>query len=187
MKKLSIEDKNPCSLFTTRGKEWKEEKVRSVFQKLCHNHGMNVGFQEYRQAFTALFRKYGKVSSSSRWLQTVHEQAGHTSETAECAYGITQDDSWKIGSETLLGFFEVSQCWHRLLNMTGEEWIEAVLSTTPSTNISSNQFAKKQYASLEGHLAGLNEQISMLFRSMEHLKTSMEMLSTRSLQGVQGI
>lgn len=105
-------------LFTSQGEIWSDDHICKVFAEVCHEHGLPMGMQDFRQAFTALFRKFGRNEPTSHLVETSHHQAGHSLETAEVAYGTTNLDPLSVGPDTLSKFFEASQCWHVLLGLS---------------------------------------------------------------------
>lgn len=115
LKELSIDQPDGSCLFTDRGKLWSDEFARNAFRRVCRDHGLHAGIQDFRQVYTALFRKFGPASSSSRLLQVVHEQAGHSFQTADIVYGITNSDPLELGPDTLASFFEASSAWHDMI------------------------------------------------------------------------
>jgi len=101
-------------LFTDYERVWDGKRLSEIFMREMNEHGpASIGFQEYRQIATLWMRKHLKKIKLEE--DVLDHQAGHNSETAGARYAITSDDMDQLTPEKLLGFFDASRQWHRLL------------------------------------------------------------------------
>jgi len=109
-------------LFTDHERAWSGKKLGDIFKNQMNAWGPTaLGFQEYRQLIKLFMRKHLKEVKWEGDDDILDLQMGHNSHTGGLRYGVGADDLAEVTSDQLLGFFHISQKWHRLLGFGKDE------------------------------------------------------------------
>lgn len=168
----SVHDNN--LLFFSMGNQWTAERMRNVFSKVMAVQGLNLSVSQYRHVAIAFGRR---ILDDRQWeimLSTIDEQAGHSSDTADVNYAISNVDARSIGPIAMQRFFDASWSWHSLLKLAPDR-IQVHSVVDPLNTISGMSSKPPSPIRDTECISQLKNQLSSITSGLKQLQDSLDL------------